>query len=40
MPLPKCSPQEVYNKKTKKCIEIGGDVYKNIIKDNPDAFKL
>ena len=39
MPLPKCSPQEVYNKKTKKCIEIGGDVYKNIIKNNPDAFK-
>jgi hypothetical protein len=39
MPLPKCSPKEVYNKKSKKCVEIGSDVYKAILKNNPDAFK-
>lgn len=39
MPLPKCSQKEVYDKKSKKCIVIGSDVYKNIVKNNPSAFK-
>lgn len=39
MPLPKCSSKEVYDKKSKKCIVIGSDAYKNIVKNNPSAFK-
>ena len=39
MPLPKCSPKEVYDKKSKKCIVIGSDAYKSIVKNNPSAFK-
>ena len=39
MPLPKCSSNEVYDKKSKKCIVIGSDAYKNIVKNNPSAFK-
>lgn len=39
MPLPKCSPKEVYDKKSKKCIVIGSNAYKAIVKNNPDAFK-
>ena len=39
MPLPKCSSNEVYDKKSKKCIVIGSDAYKNIVKNNPGAFK-
>lgn len=39
MPLPKCSQKEVYDKKLKKCIVIGSDAYKTIVKNNPDAFK-
>ena len=39
MPLPKCSPKEVYDKKSKKCIVIGSDAYKAILKNNPNAFK-
>lgn len=39
MPLPKCSPKEVYNKNSKKCVEIGSDAYKSILKNNPTAFK-
>lgn len=39
MPLPKCSPKEVYDKKSKKCIVIGSDAYKAIVKNNPSAFK-
>ena len=39
MPLPKCSPKEVYNKKSKKCVEIGSNAYNSILKNNPTAFK-
>ena len=39
MPLPKCSPKEVYDKKSKKCIVIGSNAYKSTVKNNPDAFK-
>ena len=39
MPIPKCSPKQVYDKKSKKCIEIGSDEYKAIVKKNPSAFK-
>ena len=39
MPIPKCSPKQVYDKKSKKCIEIGSDEYKAILKKNPSAFK-
>lgn len=38
MPIPKCKSTEVYHKKTKSCIEIGSNKYKNIIKENPNAF--
>ena len=39
MPLPKCSSVEVYDKKSKKCIVIGSNAYKSIVKNNPSAFK-
>ena len=39
MPLPKCAPDDVYDKKSKKCIKIGSNAYKSILTNNPDAFK-
>ena len=38
MPIPKCGPTEVYHKKSKGCIEIGGEKYKNSVNKNPAAF--
>ena len=38
MPIPKCGPTEVYHKKSKGCIEIGGEKYKNSVNKNPMEF--
>ena len=39
MPKVACPPDKVYDKSKKKCVEIGGENYKNTLSKNPDAFK-
>ena len=40
MPKVACPPDKVYDKSKKKCVDIGGENYKNTLSKNPDAFKV
>ncbi len=40
MPKVACPPDKVYDKSKKKCVDIGGENYKNTLSKNPSAFKV